>query len=150
MTVFNWAINAAALLVLLYGVRVALQPEKEGGGSSRASLGCGFLFLTCVLWGLASHNWVGTYADGLRLGLGVFLITPVVTTLSRPSGPRLILGVGGLILGILLAGPIVRDLIVNGSGTQVESIETPQPEEPLSAEELYELETQGGAPSSGD
>jgi hypothetical protein len=106
----SWAMTAAAVLLMLYALRVVLQgrdPEKPG---QQAGLGCGFFFLACLLWSLASHDWVGGWWNAFRLGLGIFLVTPAIGALTKPHGARLFIGVVGMILGILLAGPVVKQL----------------------------------------
>lgn len=110
MQALSWALTAAAILLALYAIRVTLQgrdPERPG---QRAGLGCGFFFLACILWSLAARQWVGGWVDAFRLGLGAFLVTPALGALTRPQGGRLVLGVVGLVLGIVLAGPVVREL----------------------------------------
>lgn len=109
MDALRWAINAAAILLVLYGARVFLQGRRQHEGA-KAGLGCGYFFLACVLGSLASAPWLGGYRNALQLGAGIFLATPAIGALTRPHGSRLFLGVFGLILGILLAGPVVRGL----------------------------------------
>ena len=125
MEALSWALTAAAVLLVVYALRVIMQdrdPEKPG---KKAGLGCGFFFLACLLWSLAAHRWVGGWLDAFRLGMGIFLATPAIGALTKPHGARLLLGVIGLVLGIVLAGPVVKDLV-----TQVEQRETVQlPEE---------------------
>jgi hypothetical protein len=112
MEALSWALTAAAVLLVLYALRVVTQdrdPEKPG---SKAGLGCGFFFLACLLWSLAAHDWVGGWLNAFRLGLGVFVATPAIGALTKPHGARLFLGVIGLVLGIVLAGPVIKDLVV--------------------------------------
>ncbi len=108
----SWALTAAAVLLVIYALRVTVQsrdPEKPG---QKAGLGCGFFFLACLLWSLASHRWVGGWGNAFRLGMGIFLATPAIGALTKPHGARLFLGVIGLMAGIVLAGPVARDLVV--------------------------------------
>ncbi len=110
MEALSWGLTAAAVLLVLYALRVVLQKDNPEHPGQQARLGCGFFFLACTLWSLAAHQWVGGWIPAGRLGLGIFLVTPALGALTRPHGSRLALGVLGLILGIFLAGPVVREL----------------------------------------
>ena len=111
MQYLSWAVQGAAILVALYGLRVAFQPRIDAQPGGRASLGGGFLFILCLTWGLASHAWVNGYLNGFRLGMGVYLLAPALGALRKPHGSRLVLGLVGLVLAVLLAGPVVREEI---------------------------------------
>lgn len=126
MEALSWALTAAAVLLVVYALRVITQDRDPDKPGKKAGLGCGFFFLACLLWSLAAHQWVGGWLDAFRLGMGVFLATPAIGALTRPHGARLFLGVVGLVLGIVLAGPVVKDLL-----TQVEQRETVQLSEEL-------------------
>jgi hypothetical protein len=111
MTPLNWALDAAALLLVLYAIRVLAQDPDEKYPQGRAKLGCWFFFLACILWSLASAPWVGGYWSALRLGLGVFLLVPAVAALIKPHGGRLVMGAIALIVSVLLAAPVVQELV---------------------------------------
>lgn len=111
MTALTWALDAAALLLVFYAIRVLAQDPDEKHPEGRAKLGYWFFFLACILWSLASAPWVGGYWSALRLGLGVFLLVPAVVALIKPHGFRLVLGAMALIIGVLLAAPVAQDLV---------------------------------------
>lgn len=118
MEALSWALTAAAVLLFVYALRVLMQdadPEKPG---QKPRLGCVFLFTACLFWSLAAHQWLGGWLDAFRLGTGLFLATPAVRALKKPHGSTLFLGVVGLILGIVLAGPVVKDLLVEMQRTE--------------------------------
>ena len=111
MEALSWALSAAAVLLMLYAMRVVLQERDSEKPGNKAGLGCGFFFLACLLWSLAAHRWVGGWGNGFRLGMGVFLATPAIGALTKPQGARLLLGLVGLMLGILLAFPVIQELV---------------------------------------
>jgi len=134
MEALSWALTAAAVLLVLYALRVVTQdrdPEKPG---NKAGLGCGFFFLACLLWSLAAHRWLGGWLDAFRLGMGIFVATPAIGALTKPHGARLLLGVVGLVLGIVLAGPVLKDLVVEVR--QAESVGLQDELEELNSREL--------------
>lgn len=111
MEELSWALTAAAVLLVFYALRVLMQDRDAEKPGKKAGLGCGFFFLACLLWSLAAHRWVGGWLDAFRLGMGIFLVTPAIGALTKPHGARLFLGVIGLVLGIVLAGPVLKDLV---------------------------------------
>ena len=121
MEALSWALTAAAVLLLAYALRVLMQdpdPDKPG---QKPRLGCMFLFTACLFWSLAAHQWLGGWLDAFRLGTGIFLATPAIGALKRPHGSRLFLGVVGLVLGIVLAGPVVKDLLTGAPEAEAEA-----------------------------
>lgn len=110
MEALSWALTAAAVLLLLYAIRVVLQERDDDHPGRKAGLGCGFFFLACLFWSLASARWVGGYLNAFRLGMGIFLVAPALGALRRPHGSRLVIGLVGLMLGIVLAGPVAREV----------------------------------------
>ncbi|MDA1264512.1 MAG: hypothetical protein O2816_05460 [Planctomycetota bacterium] len=124
MQALSWALTAAAVLLMLYALRVVTQDKDPDKPGSKAGLGCGFLFLACLLWSLAAQRWVGGYWPGFRLGMGIFLATPAIGALTKPHGARLFLGVIGLVLGIVLAGPVVQDLVTGIKEAPRQQLET--------------------------
>ncbi len=111
MTVINWALDAAALLLVFYAIRVLAQDPDEKHPGGRAKLGAWFFFLACLLWSLASEPWVGDYWSALRLGLGVFLLAPAIGALVKPHGFRLVMGLIALIVAVLSAAPVIQNLV---------------------------------------
>lgn len=108
---FSWALTGAAILLVVYALRVIMQdkdPEKPG---AKAGFGCSFFFLACLCWSLAAHRWVGGWLDAFRLGMGLFLMWPAIRAITKPHGLQLLVGVMGLVGGILLAGQPLVDLV---------------------------------------
>ncbi len=111
MQYLSWAIQASAILVTLFGLRVLMQPAGEDG--QRTGLGSGYVFVLFLFWGLAAEAWVNGYFNGVRLGVGLYLLFPAYGALRKPEGSRLFLGIVSLILAVLLAGPVLREEIWN-------------------------------------
>ena len=102
------ALYAASALLLLYALRVLTQKKDPDRPGASAQLGCGYFFLACLLGGLASRDLVGGWFNAARVAAGIFLIAPAVGALTRPHVSRLLLGVIGIVLAILIAGPVLQ------------------------------------------
>lgn len=105
----RWALTAAALLTFLYAVRVVFLSGKDSG-HQREKLGCAFGLVAAGLWAYVLGDYLGSFWPGVRVGLGLLLVLPAVQALAKPKGGPILRGVVGLILAILIAGPVVQDL----------------------------------------
>lgn len=106
MTTLDWGLTAAAVLMLLFAIRVLM--AKEG----KDQLGCGFGIATALLWMWVLRRQLDDLPlyDAGRVGLGVLLVLPAAKALAQPKGARLIGAAISLVLAFVVAGPVVSRL----------------------------------------
>ncbi len=105
----HWALTAAAVLTLLFAIRVLFASSK-GGNAGREKLGFGFSVVAAGLWIYVLRHHLGELGPAIRLGAGPLLVMPAVSAIARPARAQIIRATGGVILAVLIAGPVVSDL----------------------------------------
>jgi hypothetical protein len=106
----DWGLTAAALLLFLYAIRTLFVSSKEDGERKQQGLGCGFAIVAAGLWIYVLNRHLDDSLGAIRLGIGVLLILPAIQAIAKPQGARIVRAAGGLLLAVLIAGPVVRDL----------------------------------------
>lgn len=81
MSAFSWGLIIAGAFLLLYAIRVLLSNGEKEDKRRRQSLGCGFVLMTGLVWGLALTNLLGSLGSGLRLGFSLALLLPALAVL---------------------------------------------------------------------
>lgn len=105
----RWALTAAAVFTLLFAIRTVFSGTKEES-DGRQKLGCGFGLLSAGLWAYVLNDYVGSWWTGLRVGIGVLLLLPAASALAKPQGASVLRALLALVVGVLLIGPVARDL----------------------------------------
>ncbi len=95
---------AAYALILLFG------RSTEGSRRRRESLGCGFVLLAGVVWGLSLGWYLGDNWAGLRLGFAVALLLPALATLLHPGRGRTLAAAVTLGFAVLLGASALPHL----------------------------------------
>lgn len=130
----NWGLTAAALLLFVYAVRTVFLSSKGEGDGGRQKLGCGFALVAAALWIWVLNRYLEDPWRAIRLGLGVLLVLPAVQAIAKPGGASILRAATGLVLGVVIAGPVVQDLWAEYG------IDTRPKEQRTLAEKLDELE----------
>ena len=102
---FHWALVAAAILMLLIAVRTLFVSSKK---DAKGKLGWPFAIVAVGLWIYVLRDHLGELGPAVRVGLGILLVLPAVQAVADPGKMRLVRAVGGLILAVLIAGPVVQ------------------------------------------
>jgi len=98
-----WALGAVGLLLFL----VALSTLVFGkGDDKKRKLGCGFAVLAAIVWTLGFAQVLDCVV-ALRLAAGLVLLLGVVEALARPQGASVVRAGLFLLVGLLLAGPVL-------------------------------------------
>ncbi len=108
MQSLHWALTAAALLLFLIAILNLFSGLRSKDGQGKQGMGCGFALLAALLWSYVLGQYFGDWKDGLRVSVGVLLVLPAVAAVARPGKASLCGSVLGLILGVVLAGPVVQ------------------------------------------
>lgn len=106
---FHWALTAAAVLALLYAVRVLFSSAKQRD-AARQRLGFGFSVAAAGLWIYVLRHHLGDFGLAVRLAGAVLLTLPAVSALASPARANIMRALLGLFLAVLLAGPAVQQL----------------------------------------
>ncbi|MFO8008693.1 MAG: hypothetical protein R6V05_13260 [Candidatus Brocadiia bacterium] len=112
MNALSLAFAVVGLFLAVYAVAFLLRRHPEGAGRARTSLGCGFILLAGVTWGLSLGWYLDDQWAGLRLGFALALFLPALATLLRPSKGRALAAAVALAFAVLLgvsALPGLRD-----------------------------------------
>ena len=105
MTMFDWGLTAAAVLMLLFAIRAVTSSE----GKER--LGCGFGLVTALLWIWVLRHHLPDFdvVDAARVAIGILLVLPAARALKQPKG-GVVMAAVALVLAFVIAGPVVARL----------------------------------------
>ena len=106
----HWGLTAAALLLFIYAVRTLFLSNKGAGDQGKEKLGCGFALVATALWVYVLKHHLDDPWRAIRLGLGLLLVLPSVRAIARPRGAPILAAALGLVLAVVIAGPVVRSL----------------------------------------
>ncbi|MFO7958087.1 MAG: hypothetical protein R6X33_13425 [Candidatus Brocadiia bacterium] len=110
MSTFSWILVVVGVFLVLYAALVLLRGIGKSERRGRHSLGCGFVVLAGVVWGIALAQYMGSWWTGLRLGLGLALVLPALTTLAHPGRGGVVFSVVLLTMAVILAAPLLPRL----------------------------------------
>ena len=111
MSVLDWAMLAAGLLLFLNAVRLSFGGERGDGDNKKRSLGCGFGLVASLVWAYSFQKLFGSWWSGFRLSVGIALILPAIAAIANPDRGRLIRALVALIVGALLAAGYVNSTL---------------------------------------
>ncbi|MBT3294082.1 MAG: hypothetical protein HN919_17775 [Verrucomicrobia bacterium] len=126
MSVFAIAMMALGCFLVLYTIVFLLRPAKDGSGTKKDSLGCGFVLLAGLVWSLALTSYLHDRGAGFRLGFGGALILPALVTIFRPGRKRIVQAAVLFVVAIVVASsafPVLKKkLAPNATGSGLESM----------------------------
>jgi len=102
MSTFSWVLIVVGLFLVLYAAGVLLGARRGPGSRRRESLGCGFVLLAAVVWGIALGRYLADSWAGLRLGVAFALILPALATLLNPARGRVLASVVLLTFAVIM------------------------------------------------
>jgi len=111
MGVIDWVMLAAGLALFLNAVSLLFRGERGEGDSKKRSLGCTFGLIASLVWAYSFQQLFGSWWSGLRLSIGIALLLPAIAAFAHPDRGRLIRALIALIVGALLAGPMIQPLL---------------------------------------
>ena len=95
--------------LLLYAIFSFIRPGDETGTGKARPLGCGFTVLAGVIWGIALAGYLG-WSSGLRLGIALACLLPVLVTLFHPKRRSLVTALVLLSIALVLGVPVLPQL----------------------------------------
>lgn len=110
MSIFSGAMLALGLVLIVYTVLLLLRPDP-GSGRKRESIGCGFVVVAGLVWGLGFRVLLNDGDAGMRLGIGLAFVLPTVAALLRRGRGGILLPLVLLFCAILLSASAVPRLI---------------------------------------
>jgi hypothetical protein len=96
------ALAVVGLFLAVYAVVLLLGRAPEGAARRRASLGCGFVLLAGIVWGIGLGTYLEDRWAGLRLGFAAALLLPALATLLHRGRGRTAAAAVALGLAVLL------------------------------------------------
>jgi len=112
MSTFSLTLIAVGIFLAIYAALVLLGVgRKDGGDRKKESMGCGFTILAAIVWSIALARYLDDGAAGIRLGVALALILPVLATLGGGSRGRVFGSVVLLTIAVLVGASAVPTLI---------------------------------------
>jgi len=110
MSTFEWMLVIVGGFLVLSAVGTLFRTGK-GGERKKESIGCGFVVVAAIFWGVALARYLGDWSAGLRLGIALALLLPVLTTLIGGRGGRMVASIVLLTIAVLLGASAVPKLL---------------------------------------
>jgi hypothetical protein len=102
MSTFSWVLIVVGVFLVLYAAASMLRRPGGEGRGRRESLGCFFILVAGVVWGIALSRFLGSRWAGWRLGFALALLLPALASLLSPGRGRVVASVVVLTFAVLL------------------------------------------------
>jgi len=110
VNIFSWAMLALGLVLVVYTVLLLLRSDS-GRGRRNESIGCGFVLMAGLVWGLGLSALLDDRMAGMRLGVGLAFVLPTVAALFRRGRGGILLPLVLLFCAILLSASALPRLV---------------------------------------
>jgi len=110
MSTFEWMLVAVGGFLVLSAVGTLFRAGKDGE-RRKESIGCGFMFVAALFWGVALARYLGDWSAGMRLGVALALLLPVLATLVNRRGGRMLASIVLLTAAVALGASAVPKLL---------------------------------------
>ncbi len=124
MSTFSLVLLVVGVFLVLYA---ALSLTRRGPSHARERIGCGFMLLAGLVWGIALARYLGDSWAGIRLGMAFAFVLPALAALTNPVRGRFISAVVllsfAVILGATAAPKLWRKLRPPAAESTVSEVE---------------------------